>query len=59
MNEKKNMIVLGSSSNDRKSCRDNANNGYRKAYRACPPYTATRITAECVEQSTRPPTYNI
>ena len=48
------MLVLGAHNKDRKSTKDKANIGNPKVNRGCPPLTANRISADCVENSLGP-----
>ena len=45
------MLALEAHNKDRKSTRDKANIGNPKVNRGCPPLTANRISADCVENS--------
>ena len=48
------MLVLGLHSKDRKSTRDKANISDPKVNRGCPPITANRTSADCVQFSLGP-----
>ena len=49
------MLVLGLHSKDRKSARDKVNRSNPKVNRGCPPLTANRTSADCVQISLGPP----
>ena len=48
------LLVLGLRSKDGKSTRDKSNINNHKVNRGCPPLTANRITADCVQISSGP-----
>ena len=47
-------MVLGLGSKERKFIKDEANIGYPKVNRGCPPLTANRTSADCDENSLGP-----
>ena len=53
------MLVLGTHNKDRNSTRDKANKGNPKVNRGCPPLTANRTSADCVENSLEPSVHYI
>ena len=57
-NKKISMLVMGPHSKEGKSTKDKANISYPKVNRGCPPLTANRISADCVQISLGPQ-YNI
>ena len=48
------MLALGLHSKDRESTKDKANTNNPKVNRGCPPLTANRTSADCVQISLRP-----
>ena len=54
LTKKISMLVLGLHSKDRKSTRDKANISNPKVNRGCPPLTANRTSADCVQISLGP-----